>query len=340
MAIYPTLFVLYLARLVPSVALAPTALGAAFIGACAAYNLAGARAIGQGSAAMTVLLLVPFAALAVLALTPHGPVARVAPPQPLEPGSPDVAGAVLIVMWNTMGWDNASTIAGEVSKPQRTYPAAVFAAAALVSLTYVVPLAAMRAGGVDPSCWTTGAWVDAARRFGGAPLAVLIVAGGMLSAFGMFNALCMSYARLPAVLADDGHLPRVLSRRLPRGGAPWVAVVACAAAWMLSLGLSFERLVCLDILLYGTSLVLEFVALVVLRVREPDLPRPFRAPGGLAGAVALGVGPLALLGVALVKNAGERVGGMSAIAFGAGLVAAGPLVYLAAPSGRSRRQAG
>ena len=85
----------------------------------------------------------------------------------------------------------------------------------------------------------------------------------------------------------------------------WLAILACAGAWTLSLGLSFERLVSLDILLYGSSLILEFVALVVLRVREPDLPRPFRIPGGTAATVILGLGPLLLLGTALVKNADE-----------------------------------
>jgi len=184
--------------------------------------------------------------------------------------------------------------------------------------------------GVDPSGWDTGSWVDVARIYGGAPLAVALVIGGMVSAFGMFNALCLSYARLPAVLAEDGYLPRVLARRFAKNDAPWVAVLACALGWTLSLGLSFERLVSLDILLYGTSLVLEFVALVVLRVREPGLARPFRVPGGIAGAAVLGLGPTALLAVALVKNADEHVFGMNALVLGLGVMALGCVAYAAA----------
>ena len=57
----------------------------------------------------------------------------------------------------------------------------------------------------------------------------------------------------------------------------------------MCLGLGFARLVTIDILLYGASLSLEFVALVVLRIREPELPRPFRVPGGMFGAVAVGI---------------------------------------------------
>ena len=70
-----------------------------------------------------------------------------------------------------------------------------------------------------------------------------------------------------------------------------MSVVLCAICWALALNLSFERLISIDLVLYGASLLLEFIALAVLRVREPELKRPFRVPGGLAAAllpVALG----------------------------------------------------
>src|SRR5260370_35506046 len=52
-------------------------------------------------------------------------------------------GGVLVAMWNYMGWDNASPIAQEVERPQRTYPKAMIAAVILVSLTYVLPFIAV-----------------------------------------------------------------------------------------------------------------------------------------------------------------------------------------------------
>jgi amino acid transporter len=333
MAIYPTLFVLYAQRLWPLVGAWPILVGAGMMTVAAAYNLAGAWAVGEGSAAMTALLLLPFAALVALAFgsgSTHGALVGAAggPPDATAGGAPDIAGGMLVAMWNYMGWDNASTVAGEVERPQRTYPVAVLVSVLLVAVTYVAPVAAMWAAGVDARGFEAGAWADVARAFGGAPLGAAVVVGGMVSAFGMYNALLMAYSRLPAVLAEDGYLPRALARRLPRGGAPWVAVLACSAAWMLSLGLPFDRLVSLDILLYGTSLILEFVALVVLRVREPELARPFRVPGGLAGAAAIGAGPALLLAFALAKNAHERVGPVNALVFAAGVLAVGPVAYV------------
>lgn len=323
MAIYPTLFVLYLSRLWPVAEKYGVLIGVAMIAACVIWNLRGAQSVGGGSEWMTAMLLVPFGILISYAL-PHsakaiGEVAVV--------GGPDLLGGVMVAMWNYMGWDNASTVAGEVEDPQRTYPLAMFGAVALVTISYVLPVAAMSRTGIDPSGWTTGSWADVGRQLAGEWLAVGIVVAGMVSAFGMFNALILSYSRLPFVLAEDGLLPKAFLKQL-ENGTPWVAVVGCALAWTASLGLSFERLLLLDILLYGASLVLEFVALVALRIREPDLPRPFRVPGGTFGAVAVGVFPTLLLGAALVRNREEQMGRFSALAIGLCLMALGPIVYV------------
>jgi amino acid transporter len=95
----------------------------------------------------------------------------------------------------------------------------------------------------------------------------------------------------------------------------------------MCLGLGFERLVTIDILLYGVSLSLEFMALVVLRIREPELPRPFRVPGGMLGAVMVGIPPMLLLGFSVIRSETEQVLGMSSFAFGMLLIAAGVVAY-------------
>jgi amino acid transporter len=149
----------------------------------------------------------------------------------------------------------------------------------------------------------------------------------MVSAFGMFNALVMSYSRLPLAMAQDGMLPRVFAKLHPRTGAPWVSIVVLAVGWGMCLGLGFERLVTIDILLYGCSLALEFVALIFLRIREPELPRAFRVPGGMFGAIAVGVAPMLLLVFSVVRSEAERVWGMSSFELGMILIAAGIAAY-------------
>lgn len=81
-------------------------------------------------------------------------------------------------------------------------------------------------------------------------------------------------------------------------------------------------------MLYGASLMLEFVTLVVLRIREPKLQRSFRVPGGMAGAVTCGIFPLALLILAMMESENETILGINALAFGVLIILAGFGMYL------------
>jgi amino acid transporter len=226
-----------------------------------------------------------------------------------------------------MGWDNLSTIAGEVEAPQRTYTRAMLGAMVLVVAGYLLPVAAVAQIGIDPNSWTTGGWVDVGRIVGGQALALAITLAGVLGAVGSFGALMMSFTRLPVVMAEDGYLPRIFTRRHPRTGAPWVAVIACALFWALCYPLGFERSLILDVLLTGLSILLEFWALVALRIREPNLVRPYRVPGGTIGAILIGLPPFALIVTALVRNSQESVGSTNELVVGASVVVLGFAMY-------------
>jgi amino acid transporter len=136
---------------------------------------------------------------------------------------------------------------------------------------------------------------------GGAWLGRGIVFGGVVCGVGMYNALLLSYSRVPLVLAEDGLLPRAFARTNARG-VPVISVLVCSGFYCVGLLFSFRKLVELDLLFYGGSLVLEFVALLVLRVKEPTLERPFRVPGGILVAALLGVLPATLFVVALSRE--------------------------------------
>lgn len=328
MAIYPTLFTLYLGRLVPALGVSWHALTieVLLIAGCCAWNLLGAPSVGRGAVYLFVLLLAPFAVLTGYALW-HGllhPAAYSlwkAPPG----GGSSLNTAVLVALWNYMGWDNSSTIAQEVDAPARTYPRAMVWSTLLVALTYVIPLGAVAFYGMPLEQFTTGAWVHAATVIAGPWLGSAVVLGGMLSGLGMFNALTLSYTRLPMVLAQQGMLPRWLAT-CNRRGVPVGATIACGVAWALALSLTYERLISIDLMLYGSSLVLEFIALLVLRVREPGLPRPFRM-GSLPVAAAISVPPVALVGYGLWVARTEWLLHMPALLFGLLVAMAGAGAY-------------
>jgi amino acid transporter len=336
MAIYPTVFVLYLGRLWPAAADGHLGLAIklAVVLVCLAWNLLGSKAVGNGSVLLGALMLSPFVLITAFAFFRHLTLGAAPPAQ----GS--LLTGILVAMWNYMGWDNASTVANEVENPQKTYPRVMMLTLAAIFISYVIPVLAVWHLHVQAEIWSTGSWASIATLVVGPWLGITLVAAAMISEFGTFNSLVMSYSRLPVAMAEDGHLPKIFTLKL-ENGAPWVAIVVLGIAWAASLGLPFDKLIMLDLLLYGASLVLEFLALIILRIREPQLPRPFRVPGGMAGAIAVAVGPTALLVIALVKNRSEqldlwRLGSVSQLGFGLVLMALGVVYYFVA--GRAKAE--
>ena len=301
--------------------------------ACVLMNLLGARFVGGGSVVFVLFLLAPFAILIARAFAvPH---AASAPMTGLTRG--DLLGGILIAMWNYMGWDNASTVAGEVRNPRRTYSRAMLLSLVLVVATYLAPILAVAHARVPLSAWETGSWVNLAALFGGPRLALLMTAAAVVAAFTTFNALVLSLSRLPYAMARDGFLPRIFIRE-NRHGAPWVAIVVCAFFWTCAMALGFERTLMLDVLLTGLSILLEFAALIALRIREPELLRTFRVPGGAAGLALVTAPPAILIAIACVRNHAERIGPLNALTVGVALVLLGAVLYLASSARRAPAQ--
>ena len=342
MAVYPTLFTIYLGRLAPTLVAGRrgTLWELALVLGCCLWNLRGAPSVGRGSVGLFCLLLSPFAVLSASGVwrgwhLPHhgfGPAAHAA--WTASPAGGSLSLAILVAMWNYMGWDNASTVAREVENPPVTYPRAMLIAAALVALAYIIPLGAMAYAGMPLEQFTTGAWADAGGVLAGSWLTVAIVAGGALSGLGMFNALTLSYTRLPMVLGQEGMLPRWMATR-NRRNAPAAAILVCGLCWALALGFTYERLISIDLMLYGSSLVLEFIALLVLRIREPELPRPFKM-GSFRTALLLSSMPIALVVYAIWTTRHEKLAGVPTPLFGLIAASGGVACYYASKHWWSR----
>ena len=119
MAIYPAFVVSYLGKFNAQLTNGwhGYAWSLAVVALCCAWNLRGAPAVGDDSVWMSALLLAPFAVLVVIGMW-HG--VRLHPAvQWSSPASGSaLSTAILVAMWNYMGWDNASTVAQEVDDPQ------------------------------------------------------------------------------------------------------------------------------------------------------------------------------------------------------------------------------
>jgi amino acid transporter len=307
MAIYPVLFVNYLAFFFPSIALTedtPTSIllirwfiAILLIIIALLINFQGARAVGQNAIFNLGLVLAPFVLLSVIGLSQAGAIS-----QTISVITTDLRGNANInflalgmatILWNYCGWDNVSTFAGEVENPQRSYPRALAIALPLIIAAYLLPLLAGLSTTTDPNVWNESAgWPAIASLIGGYWFGSLIAGVALLSAWSLFNSQLLYVSRLPYVMATDGWLPKALTKTSNKTGVPTTAlIVACIISAIFS-ALPFGKLVVIDILLYSAALLLEFIALIVLRLKQPELHRPFRIPGGLPVLVLLAVAPM------------------------------------------------
>jgi amino acid transporter len=332
-AVYPALFVEYLKFWYPAMtSLERWLLALGFIAALTILNLLGVRPTGRAAVALSVAALAPVALLVAVGV----PRMATAPWEPFAvEGRTLLSGlgvGLAVVMWNYSGWDTPSTVLGETRAPERAFRRALLLSVPLIAVSYVLPIAAALAtGAVDLKAWTTGALPAIAARVGGEWLGHAVAAGAVLSTAGLFMALLLTNSRLPYVLARDGGLPRVFAAVHPRFGTPWPAVLVSAAVYAVCAQFSFKELIVLNVWLYSLALLVELAAFLALRARAPELPRPWRVPGGRGGALAVAVPPaLFALGAMATAGVGNTLAGVAA-------ALSGPLVWwLARPAGSRR----
>jgi len=312
-ALYPVMFVDYLAYLRGD--MTPTerwSIGAGLIAAVTWLNIRGTRLVGASSVLFTLLVLAPFAAMVVLG-APH-----VDPAKWLHRGD-NITWPLLLstLLWNTSGWDNAGCCAGEVENPNRAYPRAMIFTVLLVTAVYLLPVAV--GVGIDPNSasWKEGDFPKVAALAAGPWLGRWLTLTGMISAAGMLNALLCTSARVPFAMARRGMLPRALAAQHSRFVTPWKSILANSLGVAALLPFSFQDLIEVDMMLYAAALILEFAALIWLRVRRPDMARPYRVPFGLAGAIAISVPPVALCLTSIaLSNVATRYFSLAGIALG------------------------
>ena len=334
MAIYPVLLVQYAHWFLPQLSgLGGWGLALALIWGATWLNLRGTRVVGSASGWFVAAVLAPFAVLAAVALARWLGGARTLPVTPFHAAGTSFLGALGLgisqSIWNYSGWDNASTLGGEIDQAGRTYPRALARTLPLVTAVYLMAILPALAV-TDWRLWRDGAWPDIAVRVLGPGLAAWLAAAGMVSAFALFNALLLSYSRIPLVLAQDGLLPALVARTDARG-TPRAAVIVSAIAYSGFVLLSFGGLLAADVLLYTAALALEFAALIRLRRREPELRGSFRVPVGVPVLVGLAVLPVLLLVVAVALEVRSHEIGLPGVLVAAALTAVGIVGYRLLP---------
>jgi basic amino acid/polyamine antiporter, APA family len=192
--------------------------------------------------------------------------------------------AMLIATYDYWGAYNVCFIGGELKDPGKTIPRAVLLSILLVAGLYLLMNLSVL-GVIDWHEVTAAAqsnnklyiFSTFMQRIYGGWAANLVTALIMLTAFASVFSLVLGYSRVPYAAALDGNYFKVFSRVHPTLQFPHVSLLALAGAGILfcffPLADVISALVVIRILL---QFIVQAIGLIVLRIRRPDMPRPFR----------------------------------------------------------------
>lgn len=301
LAIYPVLFITYASFFFPAILAWKETICLIIIWGAAGLNILGIVPVGRVSLILSSVIFIPFIALFGAAFVNPSFHFSLPAPSLHGIGFSALGMSLYTVMWNFLGWDNTTTYAGEVDKPVRSYIVSTFIAFGVVIVLYSLTVMVSQNSGVDFAKLSDEGFPMLGEKFGGNTLASLLSIGGMASALGIFSAVILSISRIPKAMADDKLLPKVVSKMHPRFNTPYLSIIICATVVSFMVLWSFTDLIVIDVTLYGAGIFLEFISLIVLRIKEPNTERPFKIPLNTFMLCAMFLLPLSVFFIALIS---------------------------------------
>jgi APA family basic amino acid/polyamine antiporter len=219
-----------------------------------------------------------------------------------------ISTAAAIVFFAYIGFDAVSTVAEETREPQRNMPIGIIGSLVVCTIIYIVvaaiftgliPYSALQetsiADQAEPLTYAlqyaagqTGAnnaWINSVSIGGKSfiDIASFIVAiGAVIATTAVLLVFQLGQPRIFFSMARDGLLPQVFAKIHPKFRTPHVTTILTGVVVGLFAGVaSIDEMV--DLTNIGTlfAFILVCAGVIVLRIKDPDRPRPFRAPGGL-----------------------------------------------------------
>jgi amino acid transporter len=301
LAIYPVLFVGYASFLFPEIAQYKIPICLAIIWTGAGLNILGIVPVGRISMILSIAVVLPFLILFVINLSHHSNSFTLPALSLKGLGFSSLGMGLYTVMWNFIGWDNTTTYAEEVNKPVRTYLLSTFMAFGLTLFIYMVAVITALSSGINLTVLGEEGFPMLGSMVAGQWLAVILAAGGMASALGLFSAVLLSVSRVPKVMADDQLLPQRLQTLHSKYNTPYISIIICASVVSIMILWTFGDLVIIDVTLYGAALFLEFISLIIFRIKLPHVQRPFKIPLNIAGLCLLILLPISVYCIALTS---------------------------------------
>ncbi len=284
--------------------------------ALAWLNYSGVKFGGGVQTAVTAIKVILIAAIILVGLGFGHP-----EPHHETAGSVSLAGfvaALVAALWAYDGWNNASMVGSEIHHPQRNLPRALIGGTMAVIIIYLLANAAYfyilspaEVGGsprvaAEMVSRILGPW-------GGHAVSV----AAMISIFAALNGSILSGSRVPYAAARDGYFFRALGRVNAQHRTPSAAILGLSL-WSCLLVLSgkYDDLFNLVIFASWILYAMTAAAVLVLRSKRPDLPRPYRTLGYPVVPLLFVAGAAILLASTLVDRRRESLMGLGIMAAG------------------------
>jgi APA family basic amino acid/polyamine antiporter len=251
-----------------------------------------------------VIVLLTFIAVGIAYINPANwhPFIPEATGEPGEFGVGGIFRGAAIIFFAYVGFEAVSTAAAEAKNPSKDVPIGILGALVICTIIYMA-VAAVMTGVVPYKELASPAPIAVAiDRMGlewanlpfnnadGQPfnaISLMIKIGAITGLSSVMLVLVYGQTRIFYTMARDGLLPKVFAAIHPRFLTPWMGTILLGV--LIAVAASFLPISLLgDLVSLGTAVAFSIVCLSViyLRIKHPDLPRPFRVPGGIATAVA------------------------------------------------------
>jgi len=191
-------------------------------------------------------------------------------------------------------WNNVTFTAGEIKNPRRNVPLSLAFGVGFVLVVYFLASAAylmvlpLHGDPHGATVFARGVQYAAEDRIGAAVLqqifphlgGYLMAAAILISTFGCANGITLSGARAYYAMAQDGLFFHFVGKLHPRYKTPAAGLVV-QAIWTTLLCVSGSYSQLLDYIIFAVLVfyILTILGLFVLRIKQPDTPRPYKAFG-------------------------------------------------------------
>ena len=202
-------------------------------------------------------------------------------------------------MWLFLAIEGVPLAAEEAKDPATDVPRGIVGAMLFLLVTAVLVVFLLAgAVGADAIGNSPVPLVDALKHTGNTTLATTVNVLGLAGLIASFFSIIYGYSRLVFALSRAGYLPRFLSLTNERKAPVWALAIPALLGFLISLTREGDLIIAMAVVGATISYALMALSHILLRIKHPDMHRPYKTPGGvLTSSICLVLAVIALTGV-------------------------------------------